>query len=83
MTTIDLPFSIGQIVWVPTFVTDKKLVPCPECGGTKVVRVTNHAGHVATVDCEHCQLDGWQPHGHVYEEVGQYVTKRLNEMETP
>lgn len=62
MATIEIPFEIGEELWVAEFVETQERVTCEFCGGSKQVGILCHDGSVLPVDCEGCKYD-YMPRG--------------------
>ena len=58
MTTIELPFTIGKMYWLPSHSPRHVMEACPVCAGTKVVTVLA-PDEEFVVDCDACGL-GYQ-----------------------
>lgn len=65
MTTIHLPFEIGERVWQAAYETEPRRVPCPECAGTTVIQMTKGNGTVVMLDCAWCAPGYDPPSGYV------------------
>lgn len=65
LDAIKLPFPLGSTAWVPRNVGAHREVICPECNGTRRVKVVTASGEYA-VECEGCSW-GCVTHGFVIE----------------
>ena len=60
MTTIELPFALGVTVWHAAHYLECSWVECPECLGTRKLKVTLANGEEYELECRGCQ-DGYEP----------------------
>jgi hypothetical protein len=68
-TTFDVPFTIGQVLWMPTHLPEKVTVPCPVCAGQLAVTVILGSGEHVGVLCEACGKGFTGPLGTIEELV--------------
>lgn len=54
MTTITLPFALGETVWHAAHGCIEERVPCPECAGTRVIEMLKGNGESVALDCNEC-----------------------------
>lgn len=59
-------YSIGDLVWYARWDQEKVYETCPECGGTKHLRVILWDGTEHTIDCEGCKEGYYGPSGRVH-----------------
>lgn len=59
-TTIELPFALGVTVWHAAYGCESWWVDCPECLGTRKLRVSIATGEEYELECRACQ-DGYEP----------------------
>jgi hypothetical protein len=68
---IEIPYAIGSDLWWVGYGGREDWVTCPECAGTKVVRLTLGNGEQYEIDCRACSVGYDPPSGvvkhHVYE----------------
>jgi hypothetical protein len=62
-------YSIGDVVWRPTFENEQEWVECPDCGGTGRLRVTFHDDTTVSIECRNCSRGYDPPTG----KVSRYV----------
>jgi hypothetical protein len=60
VTTIELPFSLGVTVWHAAYGYESWWIECPECLGTKKVKVSLATGEEYELECRCCQ-EGYEP----------------------
>jgi hypothetical protein len=58
-------FNIDDRVWLATFNRKPKCVSCPDCGGTKTLRVTLFDGQSFDIACQGCARGYEPPSGQV------------------
>jgi predicted nucleic acid-binding Zn ribbon protein len=61
-------YQIGDRVLVAHWTTDEVREVCPDCGGTKVVKVVLASGEEIEARCQHCSV-GFQSRGYVTKNV--------------
>ena len=57
---IELPFALGETVWHAAHRADRTWVECPECLGTKTIKVTLATGEEYELGCAACSR-GYEP----------------------
>ena len=65
--TLELPFQIGDIYWLPGFHPEQVEVPCPVCAGQKRVTLILGSGEELQVACECCSAGFLAPRGVIAE----------------
>ena len=56
-----MSFKIGQVVYVAVFEREEYRIPCPDCGGTKKIRVLLADDTMLSIDCGGCDPGGYEP----------------------
>lgn len=70
-----LPFPLGTKVFTVNVVREVNYVTCPECGGTKHIRIVAHAAEYV-VECEACYHFG-NPTGKVRKDTIQVIPQEI------
>lgn len=65
MTTIQLPFALGERLWCAAQETESRRVVCPECAGTTVIKMVKGNGESVMLDCAWCGPGYEPPTGYV------------------
>lgn len=52
-------FAIGDTIWVSVLDQTTKTLPCPDCEGAEVWKLTAPTGVEHEVDCPRCRAPGW------------------------
>ena len=66
MKKMDIPkYKIGDSLYLATFNSESDYIICPECGGTKILRVILWDGTEHTIDCQGCSSGYNPPTGYV------------------
>jgi predicted RNA-binding Zn-ribbon protein involved in translation (DUF1610 family) len=60
-----LRFEIGEVVYVARLETEEEQLPCPDCGGTRALRVTLYNGVEHSIACEACKHGYEGPRGYI------------------
>ena len=55
-----MKFQIGQLVWYAATETQTKYITCPDCLGSRQLKVTLGDGSEIAIDCAACERGGWQ-----------------------
>jgi hypothetical protein len=84
MTSIELPFALGEVIWVPRGSRTERRM-CPECAGTRIITLIKGNGEQVRLGCEHCRL-GYDPsRGYVevqitHREPTRFTPSQLHDM---
>jgi hypothetical protein len=73
MASIEIPFEVGEEVWVCKHASHRKQERCIECQGTKLVTVTWAGGETFQVKCEGCSRGFNDPCGFIEKTVVEWV----------
>lgn len=65
--TFALPFTIGQLLWMPMGDAHKAQLPCPVCDGALAVTVILGSGERIGVPCDACGIGFDGPRGFIEE----------------
>lgn len=65
--TLEMPFAIGQVMWLPSNGAEKVRVPCPVCAGQCAVVIVLGTGEQVGVECDACGLGFEGPRGYIEE----------------
>lgn len=63
--SIEIPFAIGTILWWTGNGYHSKTITCPECCGTKLVKLTLGNGEQYEIDCGGCWVGCDPPRGFI------------------
>ncbi len=63
--TIEVPFAEGQEVWWVGNESEKIRLQCPECLGTKIIRMVQATGQEFELACAYCAPGFDEPRGYI------------------
>jgi hypothetical protein len=75
MTTITLPFTIGETIWHAAYGCIEERIPCPECAGTRVIEMIKGNGERVALDCAECSSGYDPPRGWVTKSTLAFTPK--------
>jgi len=75
--SIPIPFEVGSTVWWPGRGYKTREVTCPECCGTRSLKLTLGNGAVETLKCAHCGPGYDPPRGSVTEHYHEHTPEEI------
>lgn len=62
MTSLNAPFQKGEKVFVASYTSSERRMPCPDCNGSMKVKLVCHDGREEEVECTACKY-GYEHRG--------------------